>query len=103
MKYRENIHNKVYNHPKLNVDELGVLLSLYENKVHRNFAKLYYGEGYTCERCAELMSYSKRHCERIKQEVDRIALYSLLNMVANSKNALKISKIRNIVMGGAEL
>lgn len=102
MNYKENPHNTTHNHPKLNVHELGVLLSLYENKVHRNLARLYYGEGYTLERCSELMGYSKRHIERMKQEIDKTAFYSLLNMVINSKNALKLSKIRNIIVGGED-
>ena len=102
MSYIENSHNKIHNHPKLNINELGVLLSLYENKVHRNLARLYYGEGYTLEKCSELMSYSKRYIERMKQEIDKIAFYSLLNMVTNSKNALKLSKIKNIIIGGED-
>lgn len=102
MTYRENPHNTTHNHPKLNINELGVLLSFYENKVHRNLAKLYYGEGYSLERCAEIMGYSKRHIERVKQEIDKTAFYSLLNMVINSKNALKLSKIKNIIIGGEE-
>jgi hypothetical protein len=101
MKYRENPHNKTLNnHCKLNEKQVEVLLSLFENKNHRQFVMLYYGEGYTCEKCAELMFYSKRNIERIKKEVDKIAFYSLLNIVINSENALKLSKIKNIIMGG---
>lgn len=79
-------------------NEIEVLLSLFENKIHRQLVMLFYGEGYTLEKCAEIMFYSKRHIERTKKEVDKIALYSLLKMVANSDNALKLLQIKNIIL-----
>ena len=94
---RENPHNKTQNHSKLNKKELEVLLSLFEDNTYRQFVKLYFGEGYTCEKCADLMAYSKRTIERIKSKVDKTCFYSLLNIVVNSENAMKLQKIKNIL------
>lgn len=95
---RQNIHNKTHNHSKVNKKELEVLLSLFEDKNYRQFVMLYYGEGHTCQKCAELMFYSKKTIERIKSQVDKISISALLNIVVNSKNSLKLQKIRNILM-----
>jgi hypothetical protein len=73
---------------------------LFENKIHRQLAMLYYVEGHTLQKCADIMCYSKRQIERIKSEIDRIALYSLLNMVSNSENAFKLLAIKKIIMEG---
>lgn len=97
---RDNIHNKTQNRCKVNKNEAKVLLALFENKIHRQLANLYYCEGYTLIKCAEIMCYSKRHIERIKSEIDKIALFSLLTMVSNSKSDLILLEIKKILMGG---
>ena len=97
---RKSPHNKVQNRPKLDKKETTILLSLFENRTHRQLASLYYAEGYSVEKCAEIMCFSKRQMERIKGEMDRIALYSLLNMVSNSENAFKLLAIKKILIGG---
>ena len=97
---RDDSHNKTYNRQKVDKNEGQVLLSLFQNKNHRQLAMLYYIEGYTLEKCAEIMFFSKRHIERIKSEMDKIALFSLLNIVANSQNALKLAKIKKILLDG---
>jgi hypothetical protein len=97
---RDNIHNKKKNRCRLNENEKRILFSLFANKTHLQLANLYYGEGYTLEKCAEIMCYSKRQVERIKSEIDKIALYSLLTMVSKSNSDLKLLEIKKILMGG---
>jgi hypothetical protein len=96
---RDNPHNKTQNCCKVNEKEAEVLLSLFENRTHQQLAKFYYVEGYTLEKCADLMAYSKRHIERMIVKVNKIAFYSLLNMVANSDNGLKLLQIKKIIVG----
>ena len=91
---------KTQNHCKVNKKEADVLLSLFENRTYRQLALLYYVEGYTLEKCAELLFFSKRHIERMKKEIDKIAFFSLLNMVANSEKDLKLLEIKKIIMDG---
>ena len=84
----------------VNEKEGEVLLSLYEDEVHRQLALLYYIKGYSVSECSEIMNYSKRHTERLKNEIDRIAIFSLLNIVVCSESKLKLAKIRKIFLGG---
>lgn len=92
-------HNKTQMRCKVNQKEAEVLLALFENRTHRQLARFYYVEGYTLEKCADLMMYSKRQTERMKSEIDKIALYSLLNIVTSSVNAFKLLQIKKILMG----
>lgn len=95
---RKNLHNVTQNRKKVEYKEAEVLLSLFENKTHKQLAMLYYCEGYTLQKCADLMFISKRHIERIKKDVDNIAFYALLALVANSENAFKLSQIKKILL-----
>ena len=50
---------KTQQRKKIEENELKILLALFEDKKYRQLAMLYYGEGYTLEKCAELMFFQK--------------------------------------------
>ena len=97
---RNNIHNKTHNRRKVDEKQEIVLLSLFDKKVHRDLARLYYVEGYSLSECAEIMCFSKRQVERFKSEMNNIAFYSLLELVVQSQNTFKLLAIKNILLGG---
>ena len=95
---RKELQNKTQQRKKIEEKELKILLALFEDKKYRQLAMLYYGEGYTLEKCAELMFFSKRHTERIKSEMDRIAFYTLLKMATDTEQTMKLLQIKKIIM-----